>query len=116
VKLQMLKKVDAKYKKLCCSIALDWKFCGDLTTDFVRTRIEKFKKKNKWNPNFDDEELEKRFADLVHDISSGFEAYLGNFGKDYFFHILDNLTMEAIDEETKHRWKFEQKKKKGGEK
>ena len=115
----MPKKTDDKLEKRCI-IAKDWKFSGDLIVDFVLTRIEGFRRKGKWKHNFDEEELVKRFVDVVCCIGVGFEEYLGRFGKDYFFHILDNWTMMGIDEEIKYRRKFSKKKKnlnkKGGEK
>ena len=84
-------------------VAKDWNLTDDLLTGFVRSRIEKFRKKGKWKPNFDGEELEECLIRMVCDIGIGFDTYQGKFGMDYFFRILDNFTMMAIDEEIKRR-------------
>ncbi len=84
-------------------VAKDWKLGDDLITNIARCHIEKYKVKNKHKSKLDDKELEKRLIDVVLDIGVGFNVYLGIFGKDYFFHILDNLTMKSIDEEIERR-------------
>ena len=84
-------------------VAKDWNLTDDLLTGFVRSRIEEFRKKGKWKPNFDDEDLEECLISMVSDIGIGFDTYQGKFGTDYFFHILDNFTMMAIDEEIERR-------------
>ena len=84
-------------------IAKDWKLSDDLITNIARCHIEKYKIKNKHKFKLDDKELEKCLIDVVLDIGVGFNVYLGFFGKDYFSHILDNLTMKAIDDEIERR-------------
>lgn len=99
----MPQKADEKDKKIRCSVAKDWKFTGDMIDDFVRSRMETFKIESEWNPEFNDDELEKCFIDVVCDIGVGLDTYMGKFGLDYFFKILDNMTMMAVDEEIERR-------------
>lgn len=84
-------------------VAEDWKFTGELIDDYVRSRVETFKIESEWKPEFDENELEKRFIDIVCDLGVGFEVYQGKFGLDYFFLILDNMTMMNVDKEIERR-------------
>lgn len=99
----MPKKVDEEDKKIRCEIIKNWGITDNILRNFVRTRIEIYKKKDKRETNFDDEEMEERFIEMVCDIGVGFEVYQGKFCLDYFFKILHNWTNMAIDEETKRR-------------
>ena len=98
----MSKKADEKLENRRI-IAEDWNLTDDLLTGFVRSRIEEFRKKGKWKPNFDDEELEECLIRMVCDIGLGLEIYQGEFGLEYFLRILKNFTMKAIDDEIERR-------------
>ncbi|MCU0849738.1 MAG: hypothetical protein MUC80_00495 [Candidatus Thermoplasmatota archaeon] len=74
-----------------------WKLNRELLHSYVRSHIKKIKDEAKCNPEFDEKELKYLFLDIIIDIGVGFEIYLGRFGTDYFFRILDNLKMMAVD-------------------
>lgn len=92
----MPQKADEKIKNQNIEDSV-WKLNRDLLHDFVRSHIKKIKDETKWNPEFDEKELEYLFLDIIIDIGVGFEIYLGKFGTDYFFRILDNLKTMAVD-------------------